>query len=229
MCVLLATSTNKFPSLHQFICIVLCGKPPFLNTYWNTVILQGVHGLSASEKFSLDWWVWPDYRQNRRLVMCVTVNAPHPTLLLSDSLLFESCWMVRCVNQQHIEVLKLRSVRLNFNTFTYNQRWLNGESLNSVNRINHLTWTCEVSFNPPLPLGVCLQEFRGALSVHVGGTTSRVRSVHSGSVPASRPSGSVTETTTAGTIATRTDAVSFTQLLSFYPLFSFSPSHSDLP
>lgn len=68
-------------------------------------------------------------------------------------------------------------------------------------------------------LPLCTQEFRGALSVYVGGTTSRVRSVRSGSVPASQLSGSVMETTTAGTTVMRTDAVS--PLLFFCcPLFS---------
>ena len=66
---------------------------------------------------------------------------------------------------------------------------------------------------------VCSQVFRAALSVHVGGTTSRARSVHSGSVPAFPPSGSVTETTTAGTTATRTDAVSFCLSSSGSPIY----------
>lgn len=63
---------------------------------------------------------------------------------------------------------------------------------------------------------VCVQEFRAALSAHVGGTTLRVRSVHSGSVPASQPSGSVTETTIAGTTVTRMDAVSLCFSLYFF-------------
>lgn len=54
----------------------------------------------------------------------------------------------------------------------------------------------------------CVQEPGAAPSACAGGTTSRARSARSGSAPASRPSGSVTETTTAGTTATRTDAVS---------------------
>lgn len=59
-----------------------------------------------------------------------------------------------------------------------------------------------------LSLSVCVQELRAALSVHVGEITSHARSVRSGSVPASRPSGSVTEITTVETTATRMDAVS---------------------
>lgn len=55
---------------------------------------------------------------------------------------------------------------------------------------------------------ICVQVLKAALSVHVGGITSHVQLVHSGSVPASQPSGSVMETTTAVTTATKTDAVS---------------------
>lgn len=55
----------------------------------------------------------------------------------------------------------------------------------------------------------CVQEFRAALTVPAGGTTSHVPSAHLESVPASRPNGSVTETMIVGTTAMRMDAVSF--------------------
>lgn len=56
------------------------------------------------------------------------------------------------------------------------------------------------------------------LSVPVGGTTSRVRSVRLASAPAYRLSGSATEITTAGTIVMRTDAVSSHDLFLFISL-----------
>lgn len=56
---------------------------------------------------------------------------------------------------------------------------------------------------------LCVQEFRAALTVLVGGITSHVQWVHSVSVPAYRPSGSVTGTTTAETTVMKMDAVSF--------------------
>lgn len=70
---------------------------------------------------------------------------------------------------------------------------------------------------------LCPQELRETLSVHVGEITSRVQSVRSGSVPASRPSGSVTGITTVETTAMRTDAVSSqSSYFIFCFFFSFS-------